>query len=379
MLEPSHRSRHGATRRRQLLTFLRLRHPRPTSVAALLLAAALAAGAQAPPTHDPEASARAAFAAGRWEAARDGYRRAASGGTLSVQGHLELATALGHLGEHRAALAVLLDAERAGAPAAQVAMRRLRTELALGDLDATFAALDAANQAGFSGLSLLDQDPALAPLRADGRFAAARAATAANLYPCEHDPAYRGFDFWLGEWDVVATGSRPGDPGVQVSHSSIRSILHGCVVLETWSGAGGLEGQSFNRWDRTSRRWRQTWVDSTGSELELSGELGPDGSLRLAGTSAAAGGGTVLHRLGFFPQPDGRVRQQWEQSRDDGATWAVVFDGTYSRRLAATATSASTATSPARSTTTAATGSAPTSPEAPQAAPVPPAASTTPP
>jgi len=42
-------------------------------------------------------------------------------------------------------------------------------------------------------------------------------------------------------------------------------------------------------------------------------------------------GGTSLSRITWTPNADGRVRQFWEASRDEGKTWMVVFDGTYVR------------------------------------------------
>jgi hypothetical protein len=40
----------------------------------------------------------------------------------------------------------------------------------------------------------------------------------------------------------------------------------------------------------------------------------------------------MRHRITWTPLPEGRVRQFWENSRDEGKTWSVAFDGTYVRR-----------------------------------------------
>jgi hypothetical protein len=39
-----------------------------------------------------------------------------------------------------------------------------------------------------------------------------------------------------------------------------------------------------------------------------------------------------LNRITWTPNPDGTVRQHWEQSTDAGATWATIFDGLYAPR-----------------------------------------------
>lgn len=42
-------------------------------------------------------------------------------------------------------------------------------------------------------------------------------------------------------------------------------------------------------------------------------------------------GKSVLQRIAWEKQDDGRVRQLWETSPDGGRTWAVAFDGWYTR------------------------------------------------
>lgn len=139
---------------------------------------------------------------------------------------------------------------------------------------------------------------------------------------------HRQFDFWVGTWDVTApNGNKAGE-----NHISL--ILKNCVLFEEWTGASGSSGKSFNVWDRTRKVWHQTWVDDAGSLLQLEGTL-VDGSMVLQGTTTAGDGTKVLHRVTWSKvgsAPD-RVRQHWEQSRDEGKTWTTAFDGLYTRRV----------------------------------------------
>ena len=140
-------------------------------------------------------------------------------------------------------------------------------------------------------------------------------------------PEFRQFDFWLGDWNVYdATGALAGT-------NLVTRELDGCVLQEHWVAAGTLpqQGSSFNTWSPAARKWHQTWVDSTGGFLLLDGEL-QGGVMTLRGDTRAGDGGLVQHRIAWTPLPDGRVRQLWERSRDQGRTWAVVFDGTYVRK-----------------------------------------------
>ncbi|MBM4188743.1 MAG: hypothetical protein FJ206_15680 [Gemmatimonadetes bacterium] len=136
-------------------------------------------------------------------------------------------------------------------------------------------------------------------------------------------PEYRQFDFWVGSWEVTSNGNPAGKNEISVEED-------GCVIHERWTGAKGATGQSFNFYDRVTKRWRQVWIDNSGSPLDLSGEF-RDGQMRLAGTTTTPRG-PIQQRLTFLKNADGTVRQLWESSRDEGKTWAVVFDGLYRRR-----------------------------------------------
>jgi Spy/CpxP family protein refolding chaperone len=157
---------------------------------------------------------------------------------------------------------------------------------------------------------------------------AARGATppapAAPAPPRCDTPEHRQFDFWIGDWDVT------NPAGARAGANSITSILDGCVLQEHWKGARGGEGTSFNLYDRTDHQWHQVWVDSSGSRLELAGGL-RDGAMILSGVSVGATGERTLERITWTPLSGGRVRQLWEQSKDDGKTWTVAFDGQYAR------------------------------------------------
>lgn len=167
--------------------------------------------------------------------------------------------------------------------------------------------------------------PLLLPLLLPGPLPAQEAVTPppASGSPCSA-AEFRQFDFWVGEWDVTSGGQPAGT-------NSIRQVHGGCALQETWQGAGegGISGGSYNIYDQASGRWHQTWVDSTGTLLQLDGGLA-DGSMVLSGQRPASDGGHMtLHRITWTPNDDGSVRQLWEASQDDGGTWSVLFDGLY--------------------------------------------------
>jgi hypothetical protein len=137
-------------------------------------------------------------------------------------------------------------------------------------------------------------------------------------------PEFRQFDFWAGEWRVTSGGQEVGSNVVTLEES-------GCLIHEHWTGAGGGTGQSLNFYDRSDGRWHQVWISSSGMALFLAGTY-HDGRLEYAGERPGTPGGAVVHhRLTFFHNADGSVRQLWETSAD-GVTWQTTFDGLYQRR-----------------------------------------------
>lgn len=138
-------------------------------------------------------------------------------------------------------------------------------------------------------------------------------------------PEHRQFDFWVGDWDVTNAAGKPA------GHNRIEPILRGCALRETWTGAGGSHGTSYNAWDRQRRRWHQTWMDDGGLVLRLEGGFS-DGKMVLSGETLDSSGTVVQNRITWQETAPGAVRQLWEVSSDSGKTWGVIFDGQYRKR-----------------------------------------------
>jgi hypothetical protein len=140
---------------------------------------------------------------------------------------------------------------------------------------------------------------------------------------CE-DPAYRQFDFWVGDWQVHTPD------GKLAGTNRITREYEGCVLHERYTTPRGYSGESLNTYDPAREVWHQTWVDNEGSLLLLEGRL-IDGRMRLEGQNAAKDGKVTKHRITWSPNADGSVRQFWE-STDAAGQWITAFDGRYTRR-----------------------------------------------
>lgn len=140
------------------------------------------------------------------------------------------------------------------------------------------------------------------------------------------EPEHRAFDFWLGDWLVTNSS------GVQVGENLIELKEGGCLLIENWTSASGGTGTSMNYWDPADKIWKQVWVSSNGSVGHFIGNLSSDNVMVLEGDMLAANGTALLLKGTWTLLEDGRVRQHFEQSTDDGASWSTWFDGYYARR-----------------------------------------------
>jgi len=197
----------------------------------------------------------------------------------------------------------------------------------LGDIDTAFKWINVTMDTGFGQVAFLRNDEQLEPMRSDDRFEAVLASAQRNSTPCEFDENFRAFDFWIGEWDVTS-----GDGGQTAGENSITKQPGSCMLYESWTGAGGSTGQSINYYDATREKFTQHWIDGSGSHIELHGGLNEDGAMFLEGSQTLMDGTIIPMRGTWTLLDDGRVRQFFEQTNDDGKTWFTWFDGYYTKK-----------------------------------------------
>ena len=264
------------------------------------------------------------FQAKDWAKAAPAYQQLAKADPKNGQAWFRLGLSLHELGRYQDAVNAYQQAQNVGWAAGPVRYRSARAHAKSGKPDEAFEQLNQLVQGGFQNASLLEGDADLQGLRADARFAAVVAQAQKNARPCDHDPNYRMFDFWVGDWNVTAGGTPAGTNRIEL-------IEGNCVVFENWAGAGGGSGRSFNFYNNQTKKWNQIWVDSQGNNIQFEGEF-RDGTLFFKATTVGANGTKTLHELTFFNLAPGHVRQLWRSSTDNGATWTTVFDGDYRKK-----------------------------------------------
>ena len=197
--------------------------------------------------------------------------------------------------------------------------------------DSARAWLGRAFAAGYGDFKGLAADEDFASLRGDARFDTLVAGARARAFPCDRDPRFRAFDFWIGEWDVMANG-------VRVGTNTITRELEGCALYERWTAhpATGSYGHSVNRYDPSGGKWHQLWVDANGNQTDYEGDVFAEG-IRFVGVNVKPDGSRQRNEMTFTRLPDGGVRQLIRTGPMDGGEWTTSFDAVYVRRGATTA------------------------------------------
>jgi hypothetical protein len=135
---------------------------------------------------------------------------------------------------------------------------------------------------------------------------------------------FRQFDFWLGRWKVT------NPQGKEEGTSEISRASEGCAVREQWKSASGVTGMSINYYNAADHKWHQDWVGGDGLILHLQGEF--TGNTMVLSGETKTNKETLLHRIKWTPLPEGKVKQEWATSSDNGQTWQTIFTGIYEKQ-----------------------------------------------
>jgi hypothetical protein len=207
----------------------------------------------------------------------------------------------------------------------RLSFERARLSTLEGDFDEAVGYVTAIAETGFTSVGYIVNDPILSSLEGQAGYDEVVAEMSKAAYPCQHDEAFAEFDFWIGEWEVH------GPAGGFAGTNTIERSERGCVLIENWINLAGGTGMSVNYVDKITGEWVQVWNAEGGSQINIRGGMTDDGML-LAGTLHTVGTGDTIPFRGLWTLlPDGRVRQFFEQSADNGETWTTSFEGFYTR------------------------------------------------
>jgi hypothetical protein len=206
-----------------------------------------------------------------------------------------------------------------------IELERARNLLALGNSDEALDALEAADHLGLRARELLEEAPEFDSIRSDERFAFVEQSVRARVLPCESSAVARQFDFWLGRWEVRLPN------GTLAGYDTITKRDGGCTIHEQWDGYSGASGTSLSFYLPSREQWRQVWVGSGATLIDMTGGL-IDGEMRLEGTIEYVDQNRVAAFRGTWAvAADGRVRQRLEEFDIATGGWVLWFDGLFRR------------------------------------------------
>jgi hypothetical protein len=275
-----------------------------------------------------DSDAESLFEAGDWAKAADAYQLRAAADPEDARAWFRLAASARQAGRYAIARDALVRAEELKFSPVRIGFERARLDVLTNDRGAALGELQAVAASGFTAVQVITGDPLLNTLAGEPAYDALVDDMSRKAFPCEHDPSFSEFDFWIGEWDVhTADGTFAGS-------NVIEPAQRGCVLIENWSSAGGGSGTSINYVDKVTGEWVQVWNDASGGQINIRGGMTDNGML-LTGTIHYVANGTTADFRGIWtPMPDGRVRQFFEQKSSDDEKWTPWFEGFYTKKPA---------------------------------------------
>lgn len=147
--------------------------------------------------------------------------------------------------------------------------------------------------------------------------------------PCSAAQASQ-FDFWIGEWNLYWNDSIRGN-------NRIEKMFGNCTVHESFSNPKtGYRGQSWSVYNSNSDYWQQTWVDSNGGYIALTG--GKQGDSMVLTTEEQkvpvniSPTGKLISRMVYHNIKADSFDWVWEASTDGGISWKPKWKIHYERR-----------------------------------------------
>ena len=276
----------------------------------------------------PAETANAAYDAQNWAKAAPLYKQIVQADPKNGRAWYRYGVSLRNLGQNEEAIRAFEKAKAAGAPNF---LAEYQTALAFGSLgqdDQALSLLEKAVSDGFAQPGDVQSAPEFTKLRTGARFDKLIEQADRNQKPCAYATENHQFDFWVGEWNVVATRD-----GVSAGSSRIEKILNDCVIQENWTSANPpYQGKSYNTYNTSLKRWEQFWVDNAQGMIHFYGNV-RNGVMDYWTDELPQPDGRKLKRhLQFTPEGADKLRQFSQGTYDDGKTWFVEYDLTYLRK-----------------------------------------------
>jgi hypothetical protein len=151
--------------------------------------------------------------------------------------------------------------------------------------------------------------------------------------PCMADSSYQRLAFWVGDWDVYDS------TGVHYATQRVRPVIDECAITAEWASGGGNKGMGLSAFDLKTHQWKQVYVSNqvpfrSGVTLRTSDPSYTGPGIRFIELSDTAAANPAQSRVTIMPLSGHRALQEFEDSKDGGKTWHVVFKAEHRLRTA---------------------------------------------
>lgn len=283
--------------------------------------------AQATGAEELQRAGEEAFAQEDWARATELFEALVRADPESGHGWLRLGSSLQAQGAYEESLEPLARAEALGFQLHSVHLRMARSHAALGNHRQSVDRLEQLAAMGFANPGAVRSFPEFESLVDRADYQSAVREMDRNANPCMNDPAYGRLAFWVGEWDVVLTGTDQA-----AGMNRIERVSRDCVLVEHWMNTGGRGGKSLTFYDAGRGTWRQLFVFDSGTVVDYDTGVLREDALVFTGVAMTPAGQESLRRMTLAPGSGGTVHQLIEASWDGGTTWSVAFDAQYRPR-----------------------------------------------
>ena len=147
---------------------------------------------------------------------------------------------------------------------------------------------------------------------------------------CAADTNYQRLAFWIGDWEVVDSA------GAHYATQHVDAVLDSCAIVAEWKGIHGDRGLNLSAFDRRTGEWRQMYASNqvpapAGVSLRRSDSLYGGPGIRFIPLVEPTGN-ALRSRVTIMPIGNDRAMQLFEDSRDGGKTWRVIFRAEHRRQ-----------------------------------------------
>jgi hypothetical protein len=146
----------------------------------------------------------------------------------------------------------------------------------------------------------------------------------AKQKPCS-SPEASQFDFWLGNWDLTYSDTMH-------AFNNITRELESCVIHEHFKDPRAKYfGESWSVYNPQAKKWQQTWVDSQGGYIVLTGKFENNTMTLFTETTTDASGKKTQYRMLYQNITPEKFDWKWDLTNDDGKTWKSNWEIHYNK------------------------------------------------